>query len=122
MFNSWHMAKVISVAALAVVLTGGAASATTMRASAEHQTGNRHHGHDHGSPRGVFGTVAAVNGSTSSGNCGVATNPGVFTLNGEDNAAFTVDVSPPRRCSKSTGWPRDLCSTSAWGPRSEHWE
>ncbi|HVA02675.1 MAG TPA: hypothetical protein VMU64_02925 [Acidimicrobiales bacterium] len=93
MFNGRHIAKVISVAALAVVLTGGAASATTLRASPGHQTRDRHHGHVHHGVQGVFGTVASVDGTSTSGACGTSGSAGVFTLNGEDNTTFTVDVS-----------------------------
>ena len=84
MFNRWRLAKGVSVAALAVVLTGGAASASTLRASDGHSTGSRHHGRDHRGSEGVFGTVASVNGTTTTGD---------FTLNAEHNKTFTVDVS-----------------------------
>ena len=93
MFNRWRLAKVVSVAALAVVLTGGAASASTLRASDGHSTGSRHHGRDHRGSEGVFGTVASVNGTTTTGACGITATTGVFTLNGEDNTTLTVDVS-----------------------------
>ncbi len=94
MFTRRHVARVVSVAALTVVLAGSAASATTVRASGTHVTDGRHHGRDHqGSAEGVFGTVAAVNGTATTGTCGVKDAAGVFTLNGHDNTSFTVDVS-----------------------------
>jgi hypothetical protein len=89
------MAKGLTGVALAVTLfSGGAASATTLRASAGHSTGHRHHGrHDPVVPTGVFGTVAAVNGSSTAGACGVADSAGTFTLTAVHGTTDTVDVS-----------------------------
>jgi hypothetical protein len=89
------MAKIATLATLAVVLlSGGAASATTLRASGGLSTGSGHHGRHHrDAPTGVFGTVASVNGTSTAGTCGVAAAAGAFTVNGFPSTTFTVDVS-----------------------------
>ena len=96
MFETRRMAKSLTGVALAVaLLSGGAASATTLRASVGHSTGDRHHGRHHPVvPAGVFGTVASVNGSTTPGACGVADTTGTFTLTAFHGTTDTVDVSP----------------------------
>jgi hypothetical protein len=95
MFETRRMAKGLTGVALAVVLlSGGAASATTLRASGGHSTGDRHHGRHHPViPAGVFGTVASVNGSSTAGACGVADTAGAFTLTAFRSTIDTVDVS-----------------------------
>ncbi len=95
MFETRRMAKGLTGVALAVaLLSGGAASATTLRASAGHSPGDRHHGRHHPVvPTGVFGTVASVNGSSGAGACGVADTAGAFTLSDIHGTTDTVDVS-----------------------------
>ncbi len=96
MSRTWRMAKIATLATLAVVLlSGGVASATTLRASGGFSTGTGHHGrhHHHAAPTGVFGTVASVDGTSTAGTCGVAAAAGTFTLNGAHATTFTVDVS-----------------------------
>jgi hypothetical protein len=44
-------------------------------------------------PHAVFGTVASVNGTSTTGTCGTADTAGTFTLNGPHDTTFTVDVS-----------------------------
>jgi hypothetical protein len=44
-------------------------------------------------PAGAFGTVASVNGSSSSTACGVAMTAGLFTVTGHKGATFTVNVT-----------------------------
>ena len=90
----WRMATVATVATLAVVLTAGAASATTVRASGGHSADSRHHGRNHPVlPKGAFGTVASVNGTSTTGTCGAADTAGTFTVNGPHDTTFTVDVT-----------------------------
>ncbi|MGD0380033.1 MAG: hypothetical protein ABSC30_08615 [Acidimicrobiales bacterium] len=90
------MAKIAILATLAVVLlSGAAASATTLRASGGLSTGSGHHGRHHhrDAPTGVFGTVASVNGTSTTGTCGVAATAGAFVLDALPSTTFTVDVS-----------------------------
>ncbi len=93
MFKSGRLAKVTGVATLALVLTGGAASASTLQANAGH-SGRGHHGrHQPVRPSGASGTVVSVNGTTTAGTCGTADTAGAFTLSAFHNTTDTVDVT-----------------------------
>jgi non-canonical (house-cleaning) NTP pyrophosphatase len=83
MFKSWRIAKVATIAIVAVaVLSSGAASAST--------PGHHHH---RVVPTGAFGTVASVSGTSAAGTCGVADAAGTFTLTSAHGATDTVNVS-----------------------------
>jgi hypothetical protein len=83
MFKSWRIAKVATIAIVAVaVLSSGAASAST--------PGRHHH---RVAPTGVFGIVASVNGTTTAGTCGTADTAGTFALTGAHSTTDTVNVS-----------------------------
>jgi cyclophilin family peptidyl-prolyl cis-trans isomerase len=84
------------MATLAVVLlSGGVASATTLRASGGISPGSGHHGrhHHHDAPTGVFGAVASVNGTSTTGTCGVAATAGTFTLDAAHSTTDTVNLT-----------------------------
>jgi hypothetical protein len=94
MFKSARLAKVTAVTTLALVLTGGAASASTLGASAGHPVAGGHHTRHHRVlPSGVFGTVASVNGTSTAGTCGTADTAGTFTLTAFGGTTDTVDVA-----------------------------
>jgi hypothetical protein len=86
-----------AAAGATVVLTLAAA------APASANTGRFGHGPDsfrrtHHAPGALFGTVSAVNGTTTAGTCGVAASAGSFTLTHEA-MTDTVDVSTTTRFS-----------------------
>ena len=71
---------------MATVLYGGAAAATTSRASVSPA-----HDRSHQLPAGVFGTVASVTPSTDG--CGTAGTDEAFTLTARNSTIYTVEVS-----------------------------
>ncbi len=89
-----RMATIATMATLVVVvLAGGVASATTMRADSGPGLAP-HHGHrHHPAPPAVFGVVASVNGTATAGTCGAAGSAGTFVVSGPRGAATTVEVS-----------------------------
>ena len=88
-----------------LALAAGATVVLTLAAAAPAvaNTGNFGHGphflrHPHHAPGALFGTVGAVNGTTTPGTCGVAGSAGSFTLS-HKTTTDTVDVGTTTRFS-----------------------
>ena len=89
-----RMATIATMATLVVVvLAGGVASATTLRADSGPGLAPHHGNRHHLAPPAVFGVVASVNGTATAGTCGAAGSAGAFVVSGPRGAATTVDVS-----------------------------
>ncbi len=92
MMKDWRTVKV-TAAATAVVLifgSGVAVAKTASRAPRGHRAG----WNQNTPPQGAFGTVGSVNGSSTTGACGVAGAAGTFTVTGfRSSVVSTVDVS-----------------------------
>ena len=72
-------------------VTGTTVAATNVFVVPPHKDDDKHKHDDH---RGVFGTVASVNGVTDPGTCGSPGATGAFTLTAWKNTTFTVNVDP----------------------------
>jgi hypothetical protein len=102
-----------------LALAAGATTVLTLAAAAPAVANNGSFGHGphsfrhtHHAPGALFGTVSAVNGTTTTGTCGVAGSAGNFTLTRKAKTD-TVDVSTTTPFS-DRGDPRRRSRTCAW--------